>query len=621
MNLLEIKNPAFLKKLNIKQLNKLSEDIRSFIIQSVSKTGGYLSSNLGVVELTIALHYCFNAPKDKLLFDIGHQSYTHKILTGRAKQLSSLGQFKGISNFIKTDESIYDCFEAGHNSTSLAAALGMATARDLNNDSYEIVSLIGDGSLSSGLALETLRQIGLKRRKMLIVFNDNEDSITKNNELINENINKIRNSKGYNYLKDNVKNVLKNVKHGDEVIEDIHVIKEKIKKTVIDQDIFSNFGIYYIGPVDGHNIKDLIRAFEVAKSKNIPVVVHCLTKKGKGYKFAENDYEDKWHYVDKFNIEEGQLLSDISKNEISYSQLVGECVGYNMSKNDDIVAIDTDSVFNSGLKQLIKNYSLRYFDVGFVQDMAIEYACGLALNGKKPFVSVASSFLQRAYDQINNEVAKKKIPMLIGINHCSLVGEDIETQHGVFDISLIRSLPNVVLAQGKDAQEIADLIYTAFNNNVPFVLRNPDGCLLKDYNCSNNTMIPLGKWEYLLEKENPDVYILSYGNDIMNIKKIIAENNLNYSLINCRYLKPIDEKMIKEICDKNKPVFLYTCDLKKGGLADDILEFCNDFNISINLQVIGVEDNFVTYGSLKQLKDNLGIDIKSLFEKIELILK
>lgn len=617
MNLKDIKDPRFLKELDINQLNDLAKDVRSFILDTVSKTGGHLSSNLGVVELTIALHYCFDAPTDKLLFDVGHQCYTHKILTGRASKMEKMRSFGGISGFQKRIESEYDCFEAGHSSTSLPIALGMAAARDLNNQNYNVVPIIGDGSLANGLSLEALNQIGFQKKKMIIVFNDNNMSISRNVGALSNSLNDLRNSVGYNNAKNAVKKILKHAENGESIINDIHNIKERVKNSIIDTNVFGRFGIYYIGPIDGHNIEELIRAFNIAKSKDVPVVVHCITKKGKGYKFCEEDSIGKWHGVGRFDIETGKFESHLRNDEMSYSKMMSLCVEKEMDKNSDIVAITPAMISGSCLNNIFEKYPERSFDVGIAEDLAIDFACGLSLQNKIPYVSIYSSFLQRAYDQLNHDVSRMKLPMVVGIDRCSLVGEDGETHHGVFDISLINTLPNTVLCEGKDAQEYANLLRTGFKSNKSFFVRYPRGNCINNIVVSKIKQIKIGTWEKIINQSKPKCFVITYGDNVYKVYEAINCNNIKATLINARYIKPIDEKMLKEISKLNKPIYVYTNDVIKGGLGDSILEYFAKNNIKANVNVIGIDDQFVTHGNNEQLKKSLKIDIESLIKIIK----
>lgn len=616
MNISEIKDPKFLKDLNEKQLEELARDLREFLLQSVSKTGGHLSSNLGIVEITIALHYVFDAPKDKILFDVGHQSYIHKMLTGRASMMNTLRQYNGIAGFQKRYESEYDCFEAGHSSTSLSTALGMAVARDLNNDDYSIVPVIGDGAIMSGLALEALNQIGFEQRPMVIVFNDNNMSINKNVGALTKDFANLRNAKSYNNLKDEVKGFLKDKKYGDAVYNAIHNFKKSIKKSVIDSGIFKDLEIEYIGPIDGHNIHDLIRAFTVAKSKKMPCVVHCVTKKGKGYKFTENDINGNWHGVGKFDVQTGKPLNTNPDGYKSYSSLICETIDRMMEQNKDIVTITPAMITGSCLNSVFAKYPGRCFDCGIAEDHAVTFASGLALNGKRPFVSIYSSFLQRAYDQLNQELSRMDLPVVIGIDRAGLVGNDGETHHGVFDISYIRPLPNAVLAQGKNSEEIQDLLFTGFNQEHPFFVRYPRGTI-KVTNHEQFHIIKVGSWELFNNTDNESCTIFTYGNDVEIIEDNIKNNNLNYNLVNCRFIKPIDEELLIKIAKRNKPIFIYTTDIIKGGLYDEIIECLNKHGINIPCYVLGIDDKFVTHGNTIQLKEALNIDIKSLFQFIE----
>lgn len=616
MKITDIKDPKFLKKLSIKELETLAHDIREFLLDSVSKTGGHLSSNLGIVEITIALHYVFDAPKDKILFDVGHQSYVHKILTGRANKMKTLRQYNGLAGFQKRYESKYDCFEAGHSGTSLSSALGMAVARDLNNENYNIIPVIGDGAIMSGPSLEALNQIGYEKKKVIIVFNDNNMSINKNVGALSRGFANLRNAKSYNQLKTNVKDFLKDKKYGQYVYESIHNFKKSIKDTVIDSGIFKEFNIEYIGPIDGHDIEDLIRAFEVAKQKDIPCVIHCVTKKGKGYKYTEADTSGLWHGVGKFDVETGKFLCETPEGYKSYSQIVADALDKNMKQNKNIVCLTPAMITGSKLNNVFSKYPDRTFDCGIAEDHTFSFASGLALNGKRPYVSVYSSFMQRAYDQINQEASRMDLPIVIGVDRAGLVGNDGETHHGVYDISYLRSIPNIVICQGKNSIEIENLLFTGFKQEHPYFLRYPRGNI-KYLQNEYFEQIPIGSWELYQNSNKEKCCILTYGNDVELIQENIVLNKLNYNLINCRYLKPIDEKLLVKVAKRGKPLFLYTTDIIKGGLYDEVLEVLKKNNIDTKVYIFGIDDEFVTHGSNKQLKESLHIDINSFFEFVK----
>ena len=615
MDIKTIKDPGFIKDLSIEELNVLANDIRSFLLESVSKTGGHLSSNLGVVELTIALHYVFNAPKDKILFDVGHQSYIHKILTGRADQMDSLRQYKGVAGFQKRRESEYDCFEAGHSSTALSAALGMAVARDLDKDDYNIIPVVGDASMMSGLSLEALNQIGYNKNKVIIVFNDNNMSIDRNVGALSKAFYRLRQNKTYNEIKTSIKESLRNKEYGQAVINTIHRIKNRIQNSIVDSGIFNEFDIYYLGPIDGNNIEELIRAFEIAKEKEYTCVIHCVTKKGKGYKYTEEDKTGLWHGVGKFNIETGEFLSNSKEGYKSCSKVVADTVAKLMEDNEDIVAITPAMKTGSALNDLFDKYPDRSFDCGIAEDHAVVFASGLALNNKHPFISLYSSFAQRAYDQINHELARMDLPVVIGLDRSGLVGEDGETHHGVYDISFIRPLPNVILCQGKDSEEMKNLIYTGFNTKHPFFIRYERNSIECDdnYNFKN---IKIGSWEYLNKVNNPLCSILAYGIPVSEIDKYVKDNKYRYNVINTRFIKPIDYNLLDELILLNKPIYIYTTDIIKGGIADEILEYINNYEFKSYIDIIGIDDKYISHGSIDKLKKANNLDIEYLFKKI-----
>lgn len=615
MDIMKIQNPAFLKDLNDKALCELTDDIRAFLIETISHTGGHLSSNLGVVDLTVAIHYVFNAPKDKILFDVGHQCYTHKILTGRINRMHTIRQFNGLSGFQKRYESEYDCFEAGHSSTSLSHAFGMAVARDLNGDDYEVIDVIGDGALNSGLSLEALNSIGYEKKKVIIVFNDNNMSISKNVGALSLSFARLRNSDPYNRLKADIKGILGGSSYGKSTIKAIHNIKNAIKDKVIDAGIFHEFNINYLGPVDGHNLHDLIQAFEAAKACDGPVVVHCVTKKGYGYKYAQEDLTGRWHGVDKFNVATGEMLSKTPEGYVSYSKLVADTVEEIMARNEDVVTITPAMIGGSALQSIFQHYPERSFDVGIAEEHAVAFASGLALNGKRPFAAIYSSFLQRAYDQINHDVCRMDLPVVFGIDRAGLVGEDGETHHGVFDISFLRAIPNIIITQGKNAREIRSLLNLGFSQNHPFATRYPRG-ILKLPEHSDFDEIVIGKWEKVVDRADAKAVILSYGPDVETIESDIRNNDMPYNLINCRFLKPMDYELLDELGASGLPLYLYTNDMIKGGLGEEIALYLNNNHYSNPLTVFGIDDIYVKHGSIAQLHDYLKLDLKSLYNCI-----
>ncbi len=614
MDLINIKEPNDIKHLNISELNTLANDIRSFIIDSVSKTGGHLASNLGVVELTIALHYVFNSPKDKIFFDVGHQCYTHKILTGRAKDFSTLRQYNGLSGFQKRNESIHDVWEAGHSSTALSAALGMSISRDLNNENYEVIPVVGDGAMASGMSLEALNQIGTSQSKMIIIFNDNNMSISKNVGALNNGFSRLRTSKTYTGIKSGMRKNLINNNVGQTIYTGLKTVKDSFKNIVIDGGIFEEFNIDYIGPIDGHNIKELIRVLNVAKEHDGPIVVHIATKKGKGYKPCENDREGKWHGVGSFDISTGQIKKSIPENHISYAKLVNDTLIDLAIKDEDIVAITPAMIQGSELNSFFAKFPKRSFDCGIAEEHATTFAAGLAINGKKPFLCIYSSFLQRAYDQINHDICRMDLPVVIGIDHAGLVGEDGETHHGVFDLGILLPLPNMIIAQPKDANETRNLLYTAFKQNHPFAIRYPK-TIIKN-NIGNYEELPIGSWELLNDKVDNKAYLLTYGDDVNILLEKIVNNNLPITIVNCRYFKPLDSSILNNIISANKNIYLVEGDMSQGGLSSIILKYLNDNNINKNIRIFGLNNLYIKQGSIRQLRKELGIDSTNVLDTI-----
>ena len=611
MNLFDIKGPSDIKSLSIPELNELAQDIREFLVSSISKTGGHLSSNLGIVELTIAMHYVFSSPKDKFIYDVGHQSYVHKILTGRAHQFAQLRQYKGIAGFQKRKESIHDPWEAGHSSTSLSAALGMCVARDLNHEDFQVLPVIGDGALTGGMALEALNQIGSEQRNMVIIFNDNNMSISKNVGAMDQTFTKLRTSKPYTTLKQDIKGALSSSKVGSNMLDSMKHLKDTIKRNVVDTSIFGDFNLDYIGPVDGHDIKQLIKVLKIAKNHKGPIVVHVVTTKGKGYSYAENDEEGKWHGVSQFDPATGQSLSRMPAGHKSWSEVIS-CTLCDLAKtNEDIVAITPAMKGGSKLDNFFNAYPNRSFDCGIAEEHAMTFAAGLATQNKQPFISVYSSFLQRAYDQINHDVCRMQLPVVIGIDRCGLVGEDGETHHGVFDIAMLRHIPNITLCEPKDSVEAQHLMYTAFLSKQPFAIRYPRGNT-PFTKVDQYKKIPIGSWTHWVSDQGNKLCIITYGE---NVDKVISKakvNNLPISVVNARFFKPLDHALLDHICQLDIPVIIYETDILAGGLGSAILEYANDYGYTKHFIRMGIDDHYVEHGSLPQLKKLEHLDMNTL---------
>lgn len=615
MHVYDISGPADIRQLSIKELEALAAEIRAFLIESISRTGGHLSSNLGIVELTLALHVVFDSPRDRILFDVGHQSYVHKILTGRARQFSTLRQYKGLSGFQKRHESEHDCWEAGHSSTSLSAALGMAVARDLNGEHYHIVPVIGDGAMASGMSMEALNQIGGEERNMIIIFNDNSMSISRNVGAMDVAFTRLRTSRSYTTLKNDLQQGLSTSRFGRSLLKGMKNFKNAIKDNVVDTSIFGEFNLDYIGPINGHDLSELIKVLKVAKQHKGPIVVHVLTKKGKGYPYAENDKEGAWHGVAPFDPNSGKPLAALPAGHCSWSEAIARIL-CDLARDDrDIVAITPAMKAGAKLDGFAREFPQRFFDCGIAEEHAMTFAAGLAASGKRPFISVYSSFLQRAYDQINHDVARMKLPVVIGIDRCGLVGEDGETHHGVFDITMLHAIPNLIMAQPKDVQEARALMKTAFSCAQPFCIRYPRGSV--PYTKEEGEPAPVGTWTRWASQREARVCVISYGSDIDRIISKVRANDMPVEIINARYFKPLDEAMLDDILYRSIPVIVYESDMLDGGLSSAILQYINDHRICCHLIRIGIGDHYVEQGSIPQLRRAEKIDMNTLFKELE----
>lgn len=621
MNVKDIKDPYFLKELSIKELEDLAYDIRQFIIDSVSKTGGHLSSNLGIVELSIALHYVFDIHKDKIFFDVGHQCYTHKILTGRAKNFDTLRQFDGLSGFQKRCESDCDVWEAGHSSTALSAAVGMALARDLNQDDYEVIPVIGDAAMVGGESLEALNHLGSTHSKVIVILNDNQMSISKNVGGVNNFLSEIRTSMAYNKAKQEYKEMLSRIPLGPSLYKFSYMVKESLKKNLINETIFTEFGVDYLGPIDGHDFKDLIRAFNKAKQSTRSIVVHVLTKKGKGYSFAENDLSGKWHGVSPFNVATGELINNKKKNTLSWSEVVSSQVYKLMAFDNDIVAITPAMITGSKMEKIFRDFPKRAFDVGIAEQHATTFACGLSISGKKPFISMYSSFLQRAYDQINHDVARMNLPMLISVDRAGFVGEDGETHHGVFDIGFLMAIPNLTIFTPSNAREAKQFINTVFHkNDGPYVIRVSKQSI-KNEDVLVNDYLEIGTWVKAYTAKNATIAILTYDDKVNRVISHILENNYNIDVINARFLKPMDTTMLDEIAKTYQHLIVYETDMRNASLGLYISEYYAMKHIYMDMDLLAIDDHYTPQGKIDDLLKLENLDLKQLDQCIKKVLQ
>ncbi len=619
MDLTQIQNPAFLKDMSVSEMNELAAEIRSFLIENISRTGGHLASNLGVVELTIALHYVFDSPKDKIFFDVGHQCYVHKILTGRAGDFSRLRQFGGISGFQKRIESEHDVWEAGHSSTSLSAALGMAVARDLRGQNFEVVPVIGDGAVGGGMSFEALNQIGAEQRKMIIIFNDNNMSISNNVGGMSKSLARLRSAKSYNDLKTTMKHSLNRNEFGKVMYQGMKNIKDAVRDSVIERGIFGEFNLDYMGPVDGHNLRDLIRVMTVAKEHDGPVIIHAITQKGRGYSFCEKDRKGFWHGVGPFDVNTGRQLHETPEGYASWSALIADTLEEIAGKDQNVIALTPAMINGSALNHFFAKYPDRSFDCGIAEEHTATFAAGLAISGMRPFISVYSSFLQRAYDQINHDICRMDLPVVIGIDRAGLVGDDGDTHHGVFDITILKPLPNIIIGQPKDAREAVRMMNTAFAQKHPFAIRYPRGEVRVNPETSHE-LLKIGSWTVFNDRPDNQAAVLTYGPDVDRIVHKCEVNNLPVTVVNCRFFKPIDSECLERLAERNIPVIVYETDMKEGGLSTSVAEYYCDRKIRADVIRMGIGDHFVEHGSVSLLKRNEHLDMNSLFDMINTFL-
>lgn len=603
-----------IKKLNKEQLEELREEIRSFLVESISKTGGHLASNLGVVELTMALHLVFDLPKDKIIWDVGHQSYTHKLLTGRKDGFANLRQFKGMSGFPKACESPCDSFETGHSSTSISAGLGYVRARELSGDDYSVVSVIGDGALTGGLAFEALNNLSDLETNYIIVLNDNQMSISENVGGMNRYLSNIRTAEAYTNLKDGVIHSLQKIPVlGEQVVEKIRNAKSGIKQLFVPGMFFEQMGIMYLGPVDGNDIKMMRKVFTEAKRVKGPVLVHVLTDKGKGYLPAEKS-PARFHGTEPFNVESGELLK--KKTTATYTDVFSSVIKKLGEKESRLVAITAAMTEGTGLYGFRRRYPNRFFDTGIAEEHAVTFAAGLAKAGQIPVFAVYSSFLQRAYDQILHDVCLQKLPVVFAVDRAGLVGSDGATHQGIFDLSYLSSIPNLTVMSPKNAWELADMLKFAVALGAPVAIRYPRGTAyegLKSY----RTPIALGKSEWIYKESK--IALFALGNMVEIAEKVrsqLKEKGYEVTLVNARFVAPLDEACIRELAKNHELIVTMEENVARGGMGELVSGFICKERLDVRQIAISVGDMFVEHGSIAELRKMLGMDADSIVETI-----
>lgn len=611
----KINFPKDLEGLSIEDKKVLAEDIRKYILEIVSENGGHLASNLGVVELTIALHSVFYVPEDKIVWDVGHQAYVHKILTGRKDEMKTLRKLNGIAGFPKTNESEVDCFNTGHSSTSISAALGMARARDIEGKNNSVIAVIGDGALTGGMALEALNDAGYSGTRMTVILNDNEMSISKNIGGMNMLLSKLRTKRTYTKSSVSIKNVINRIPVvGKPFVKVVQRVKRSIKQLIIPKMFFEDIGFRYLGPVDGHNIEELERMLKITKELDGPVLLHVLTKKGKGYEIAEKN-PDKYHATSPFDIETGEVKKKKGKD---YSKVFGDKLIELAKKNDRIVAITASMKDGTGLREFQKEFPDRFFDIGIAEQHAVGLAAGMAKEGLIPFVPIYSSFYQRAYDQVIHDVAIQNLPVIMCVDRAGIVGQDGETHQGEFDMAFFRLVPNLTIMAPKDFKELEDMMEYAVNLKKPVVIRYPRGGESNKITFDKHEEIKLGKAEII--KEGKDVSIIAIGKTVsraMEVSNMLKEKEIDAEVINARFLKPLDEEIITKSIEKTKFVITIEDGTIINGLGTAVKELIIDKDLKdIKINSYAYPDEFIKHGSVEELEKLYHQDSKSIYDYI-----
>ncbi len=612
-----IESPADIKSLSLNQLQHLAEEIRRKIIETTSKTGGHLAPNLGSVELSIALHYVFDAPKDKIIWDVGHQAYTHKLLTGRRDQFHTLRTYRGISGFPKRSESPYDAFDTGHSSTSISAGLGITTAKCLKGEKQKVISVIGDGSMTGGMAFEGLNQAGHTEKDLIVVLNDNAMSIAPNVGAFSSFLSRKMTGKRFVNFKKDLENFIKSLPGvGENILNFARKSEDSFLAFFTPGMMFEAFKFKYIGPIQGHRLDRLIETFRNTENLQGPVLIHVLTTKGKGYEFAEKD-PAYFHGVGSFDVHTGAPpVKKPEKPAPSYTAVFGRTMMDLASRNERLFAITAAMPEGTGLTAFSKEFPKRFLDVGIAEQHAVTFAAGLATEGFQPVVAIYSTFLQRAFDQIIHDVCLPNLPVVFALDRGGLVGEDGPTHHGQFDMSYLRSLPNMSIMAPKDENELRHMLFTALNHKGPVAIRYPRGNGLGVPMDDAFREIPIGEIEML--REGTDLQILALGSMVypsLQAARLLAEEGISAGVLNCRFVKPLDKKVADLVAPTGR-LLVVEENVRMGGLGGGVLELLNDMGVGdIQIKRMGIPDLFVEQGPAGLLRKNLGLDAEGIFKE------
>lgn len=614
MVLEKIQKENDIKKLEAEELDLLAQEIREFLIEKISKTGGHLASNLGVVELTMALHLVFDLPEDKLIWDVGHQAYTHKLLTGRREGFDELRKFGGMSGFPKRGESPCDAFDTGHSSTSISAGLGLVAARNMQNENYSVVSIIGDGSMTGGMAYEALNNAARQKGNFIIVLNDNNMSISENVGAMSRYLDGLRTAEAYTELKRGVEDTLKKIPgRGEKIVYQIRKTKSGIKQLIVPGMFFEDMGITYLGPVDGHDLKKMIKVLREAKRLDRPVLVHVLTKKGKGYLPAEEN-PSKFHGTGPFEVETGEAITTSDKD--SYTDVFSKVICDIGKSNRKVVTVTAAMADGTGLSRFAKYFPQRFFDVGIAEEHALTFAAGLAAGGMKPVVALYSSFLQRAYDQAIHDICMQNLPVMIAVDRAGLVGNDGETHQGVFDLSFLSMIPNMTVMAPKNRWELADMVRFCVDYDAPVALRYPRGTAyegLKEFRAP----IEYGKSELLYEEESIAILFVGHMSELAeSVRTELKDMGYSCSLVNARFIKPLDTEMIERLSREHRLLVTIEENVLSGGYGARVLDYVSKEKLPVHVCRIGLPDAFIEQGNIDLLRRENGLEKSAIVKKI-----